>query len=173
MFSKKMIDKHTKFLLDLKNTLSDLGFYTEFTPVGDITPVPILTTAVAINENVEPSLVNMAFSPIDDEGIEKNEFLQISIELNVEVTDKNKNDLIELSNTINQGIIMGHFSINQDVLVHRYTYPMEKVKEPDFMRFLEVFSFISIIVLEYETKFFDLSTGKISIDQAKEICFNL
>lgn len=155
-----------KALEAIKKNWDKLGFQTRLYSISKEIPVPVLTIALQTDYKEDVLALDLAFTPFSKEEIQYTRFLQMSIELETDVTEENKNDILQFANQVNTMIPLGQFTILNNRIAYRYTYPMSNAVDAADNSCLETISLYSVLAIEYSTIFSKLASGIITLSEA-------
>lgn len=166
MLDKEILNQNYNDLEKLEVFLKDLNFETKLYNVEEDFPIPVLVVALNKDENGSICKLHVAFTPISSEDLQYTRMLQLSLELETDITDKNSMKLLKFSNHVNTFLPIGYYTLMDDVLCYRCVYPIANELDITNSSILETISLYSILFIQYEEIFLKLASGKFSYEDA-------
>lgn len=155
-------------LQTLDRHLQEMGFHTALHPVSEEVPVPMLVTALEGEDADHLLICTLAFTPYAQEAMPHLRLLQLSVEMNLEITESNRAALSEMMELVNGIIPAGHFAIIENALCYRYTLSLSEKEEITDLSVLEIFSFFSVMAIDQNDLFSKLASGHLSLEECKK-----
>ncbi|NLK38438.1 MAG: hypothetical protein GX299_10225 [Epulopiscium sp.] len=166
MLLEEFLEKNYQELDKLNQCLRTLNFQTQLYNVSENIPIPILVVGLKEDYKGDICAVNIAFTPFNDDDLEYTRFLQLSIDMAVEVNQNNEETLIRFANKVNSIIPMGNFVLTDNTLCYRFVYPIANTLEITHSSVLETISLYSLFFFQYDEIFAKLASGMLSYNEA-------